>query len=84
MPSDNPKIKYWPLMYYIYGSSAGLVTLALLSDCFIKPHMMFLPILITTSFLLVFLVSVFIVARVLGGISNPNEILLGCEGFFEA
>ena len=72
------------MMYYIYGTGAGLLTLALVSDFFIKPHMMFFPILITCSILLLFLVTVYIVARVIGGISNPNEILLGVEGFLEA
>ena len=45
--------------------------------------MLFLPVLVTTMMLLTFLLATFIVARVLGGISNPNEILLAIEGFFE-
>ena len=46
--------------------------------------MLFLPIFVTTSQLLIFLLVTFIVSRFLGGISNPNEILLAIEGFFEA
>ena len=46
--------------------------------------MLFLPVLVTTMMLLIFLLVTFVVARVLGGISNPNEILLAIEGFFEA
>lgn len=46
--------------------------------------MLFLPVLVTTMMLLLFLFVTFIIARVLGGIPNPNEILLAVEGFFEA
>ena len=46
--------------------------------------MLFLPVLVTTMMFLAFLLVTFIVARVLGGISNPNELLLAVEGFFEA
>ena len=45
--------------------------------------MLFLPVLVTTMMLLLFLFVTFIIARVLGGITNPNEILLAVEGFFE-
>ena len=34
--------------------------------------------------LLAFFIVTWIVARFLGGIENPNEILLAIEGFFEA
>ena len=35
-PEKNHQIKYWPLMYYMYGASGGLAVLAIYSDCFIR------------------------------------------------
>ena len=43
-PEQNHKIRFWPLMYYMYGSSAGLAFLAIYSDCFTRQHMLFAPI----------------------------------------
>ena len=43
-PENNRHIRFWPLMYYMYGASAGLAFLALYSDCFIRQHMLFSPI----------------------------------------
>ena len=83
-PQDDKKIAHWPMVYYIYGSSLGLIALALYSNAFKSQHMLFLPIMFTTCMLLLFLVTCFVVARILGGIDNPNEILLAIEGFFEA
>ena len=77
-------MKLWPLEYYIYGSAIGVIVLALYSHCFISQHMLFLPIMVTSSMLLTFFVVTWIVARCLGGIANPNQILLAIEGFFEA
>ena len=57
---DNPKIKYWPLEYYIFGASAGLVVLAFYSDCIFKQNMLFLPIFFHASLLFLLFVGTYI------------------------
>ena len=51
---------YWPLEGYIYGATAGLILLALFSDCVYKPFMLWLPIFSSTIVLLIYFIGVYL------------------------
>ena len=70
-------------MYYMYGASAGLAFLALYSDCFIRQHMLFSPILISSIILMLFLFIMYVIGTLMDKITDPNEIGITIEGFIE-
>lgn len=83
---DNPwnsKLTY-DLSRYFIGAAVGLVVLALYSDCFIKQHMLFLPILFVNMLQVVFFLVCLIYCTIIADISNPNQMIIAIEGFFSS
>ena len=87
---DQPQLGdigiYGTLGYYFSGAAAGLVVLAFCSDCFVKPHMLFLPILVVNIFQLIFFLVCLIYGNLIEGDDLPVPFypFILVEGFFTA
>ncbi len=72
------------LSFYFYGASLGLAVLGLVTDCVIKQHMLFFPILGMLMIQLVFYLVILVYGTLIVNLQMPNDIIIGLEGFFES
>lgn len=85
LDSDKPyESVHYELKWYFSGAVIGLIILAMLSACITRQYFLFFPVTCILTFQFIFVTGTLIYSLWTGGIDNPNQVVIGIEGFFEA